>query len=1711
MKKQLFSIVLSLAILLGSVTVLGFGVSAAAPIDVTADVTIEDAGTIISADTTTFFIKLGNHSCLPENGAGFYSNDNPATNGIDVLNYIEINGKTARQIVTDNQNGVTAYTGTAFPMNVGGIYSPVMEFCEAPYFRVSVLNGYAVRGTFTVALKSGFTWKNNNGETLTVSSDVTYAYGATGGLVKISDTVDLYDELTVADYVTTQNNPEYVFIDLRTDMLTPFTGYDYSFFDTAYGAADLLPFVEINGKTLEEIKSFDISGYNTTWTLFPATASATYRTAVLPFAETGNCIKLRILKAWLNDFTAQYDNELVITLKQGLRSVIGTTMYVNSAEKTYTYDAGSGTFLCDGEEPVEHPLTLTAGTIVKSADYSQVGILVENGGDIASVGYYFSEQKANYPNVTANLFVNGKSVAQINEEYDGSYTYTEFPATVGRAYQDPVYLFADNGVIWVKIAKEYLKTLPADFEITFGGAFGYTLNGKDYTPGRAVTFTVEKNGRDNLRWLDYTDTVDFSISAYNNAAADGYQSFNMVFDHEIPAFATVAYDGFTDPYYAMTERIFVGGRSIAQINAETPTTGYSFNYFPASAIDSFKLPIILYVSGNNMELKINSAYYNALGNDFSVILSPDFFAVLDGTKYALPDGFNYIANKAKIQPKLLGGTTEYLDLELGANFYPSAAVGTVFPTVGGEVALRIREANSSTSVFGGLTLSKKADGIYKLDLSTANVVNGAILTVDAAYMLGTQVEYVGPACFIYQNGWHNMVTASGLPAAESLVANGTFDSGISGWTLNNAADTVSSYSNGFSGKGIAVTHAAASGEKLNGITSASFALEADTAYRVFAHVFVDGKTYLGAAVKSGGNTLASCENFAVLKDNSDGWKLFEFRFKTDSAATAVLSLNQRFFGEDAAVVYDDVIVCKDFAPGDVNADGVIDVRDLVRYKRVLGGSAEFFESGLSDLNADDRDDLNDVVLLQQIILGFDITPYVYEKQSFGTELRFYSGDENMDTFLNDFRTRHFGVGENAVRKLELGYSGTAWKAWEAMSLLWYDSTTDNYATDKFADMRSWLYGIPVDSYGYTWSSENTLENPTATPTNVFGIGWPFPNYGAYRDYDWEFNSGDRDGWSVSGASSSTVTGGYLKANVSGTQEVIFQKTELSPFISTDESPFLEMDLRWTLNTAAVEDVTVSWKTSLLGSWKSVSVKEYSILEQTFGKSYGQHLYLPMYLNSGWGNNKNIYGLKITVAAKEGMSLSGNINLNYVRGNLDSRQIDNAYNLLETARLYQEYTGDIKTLRDNLNRYRSAVLFLAENLADSDGLIDLSNFEGHDGGIMTDGRNHTIASSYWDVISLSPKSVYAQALYYKCLEDLAYLESVVAENGITVTPTAIRTFDNTTVTYDYTAADLQTMAANVKTAVRQPVNTTAKTGYFNESTGRFIEGFNRSGNMVDYGSVIFNNMVVSFGMATDAQAASVLSWINGTRTVAGDTVTGSGIYEYDFAPRTTTVKNDRQYVADYSPAEANAPFGSSVQDGGAVLFTTYYDIMARMKYAGTQDAYERFSAVKDWYLDVLEAYNNSDYDEEDFYRAYYDALGITLQGGGTSGALGIDREFVESAILCTVVPDAFFGLSGQQTDTLTVSPDLPEELDFWRMENLMFRQVKYDLEIGQNYVILEEVSGNTYGLSLKLTMKTALANPKVYINGTELDPSAYTVSAGKVTVTTSFAAKKIEVR
>ena len=191
-----------------------------------------------------------------------------------------------------------------------------------------------------------------------------------------------------------------------------------------------------------------------------------------------------------------------------------------------------------------------------------------------------------------------------------------------------------------------------------------------------------------------------------------------------------------------------------------------------------------------------------------------------------------------------------------------------------------------------------------------------------------------------------------------------------------------------------------------------------------------------------------------------------------------------------------------------------------------------------------------------------------------------------------------------------------------------------------------------------------------------------------------------------------------------------------------------------------------------------------------------------------------------------------------------------------------------------------------------------------------------------------------------------------------------------------------------------------------------------------------------------------------------------------------------------------------------MYTSYYDLMARVKTGGADNAFDRLKGIQSWYENVQrsaqEAGVGDTVSHERFYRVYYSELGIGMQGWNTSGGVGLDAEFLESAAMYAAVPFGFFGIGSATTGVLSVSPSMPSSLDFWKIENMMFCGVKYDLTMTAHGIRIDAVRGNTTGLSVRVALPLS-AGKTVYVDGI---PTDYTVEDGRAVLTVPMKATQI---
>ncbi|MHB0997675.1 MAG: glycosyl hydrolase family 65 protein [Armatimonadota bacterium] len=366
--------------------------------------------------------------------------------------------------------------------------------------------------------------------------------------------------------------------------------------------------------------------------------------------------------------------------------------------------------------------------------------------------------------------------------------------------------------------------------------------------------------------------------------------------------------------------------------------------------------------------------------------------------------------------------------------------------------------------------------------------------------------------------------------------------------------------------------------------------------------------------------------------------------------------------------------------------------------------------------------------------------------------------------------------------------------------------------------------------------------------------------------------------------------------------------------------------------------------------------------------------------------------------------------------------------------YYRWTGDIDFLRGNINRMREALRYQQTEL----GGLKYNNIRnqwiGHDGrpgwvlnpdGSKTIHPGRGVGSNYWDILPFGWDDMYATSQYYASTLMMAEMEEAILANPGWGIPTGAQAFD---------PIFLRKHAAAVKKEANRK--------FWDDKKGRFVACIDSDGKSHDYGFTFLNLDAIWYGIASDDHAKKIMSWISGKRIIEGDTSTGADIYHWRFGPRATTKRNIEWYCQGWTAPEG-IPWGGQVQDGGAVLGFSFYDLWARMNVLGPDDAWNRLSEIMKWEDEVTKAGG---------YRKYYSDASKenTLQGGGTAGGLGIDAEFFESSLLPSIATLGFLGLNPGASE-LRISPKLPKQCPEMGMSNLLYHNSRLDIKVANDSI------------------------------------------------------------
>ncbi len=595
---------------------------------------------------------------------------------------------------------------------------------------------------------------------------------------------------------------------------------------------------------------------------------------------------------------------------------------------------------------------------------------------------------------------------------------------------------------------------------------------------------------------------------------------------------------------------------------------------------------------------------------------------------------------------------------------------------------------------------------------------------------------------------------------------------------------------------------------------------------------------------------------------------------------------------------------------------------------------------------------------------------------------------------------------------------TLWDPWLPRATLGYQAA----AADRY---QAGLLARRIDSQGYVSMQQHR--------GMAHSEGWPFPAWQQSTGKGWHFSlDGDIwaiqnfrsqpetswDSWEIQGAQVEGIDpihGLVLKAT---TDHVVITTPKIG--CGTIVAPFARLEMAHPELPAGSEG-RIQWRMKEEADWKVARHVAFQV-----APTNGTHRYynIPLYMHPDYGGLLEQWKIELPAVVGSKWLLKS------VCTAIDTRHPITNTNYLIACSDLLEWTGRIDFLRENIDKMRTALRFAIEEFSvEREGLV-LVPWVGHDGrsGLMgTEGDRKIrpglgVGNNYWDLLPFGGRDALASMMMVAALDRMARLEKEIAAHpqwGIPA-PQPSRS-----------GMALENLATRCRETFQQR--------FWSDQTRRLIGWENLQGQRYDYGFTFLNLEAVARGLTTPEQARSIFDWIDGRRRVEGDTSQGEDIYHWRFGPRATTKRNVEAYCWAWSDP-GSIPWGGQVQDGGAVLGFSYFDWLARIRTNGPDDAWAKMQQTLEWFEEVQAAGG---------YRTYYkDGTRGTLQGGGTAGGLGLDEEFLESALVPTILVDGFLGWD-PRVDGAIFQPRLPKSWPSLKVRNLRFHGNTIDLEARQD--------------------------------------------------------------
>lgn len=234
--------------------------------------------------------------------------------------------------------------------------------------------------------------------------------------------------------------------------------------------------------------------------------------------------------------------------------------------------------------------------------------------------------------------------------------------------------------------------------------------------------------------------------------------------------------------------------------------------------------------------------------------------------------------------------------------------------------------------------------------------------------------------------------------------------------------------------------------------------------------------------------------------------------------------------------------------------------------------------------------------------------------------------------------------------------------------------------------------------------------------------------------------------------------------------------------------------------------------------------------------------------------------------------------------------------------------------------------------------------------------------------------------------------------------------------------------------------------WNPRTRRYAGWRDQAGALHDYGFTYLNLEALARGLGGASQAGDIFDWLDhGTAwpTVMGGHVGSRDIYQCVVAPRSNTVPMP---AADWDPwsvppslRRSTMGYGALVEDGGAMLWVNYYDVIARLRWLDADSAWSKLTGLLYRVQGDPLRFTEDVHHPRNVYGEHY--LEVGPADGPENGLAGTSPLY------------GFLGIQ-PHSDGLYATPNLPTSLLFLESRRVCYGSAVCTLRVSRGRIIAQ---------------------------------------------------------